>query len=83
MATPEARSLSAKIAAHSRWAAEDARAGTERARAAFRRKFELEVDPDGLLDPEERARRADHAIRAHMGRLRLKQTQLRQTRKPA
>lgn len=74
MATPAARSLSAKIAAHSRWATEDARAGTEKARAAFLAKFEREVDPDGVLDPDERTRRAIQARKAHMARLRLLRT---------
>ena len=31
--------------------------------------FEREVDPDGLLEPEERARRAAHARAAHFARL--------------
>lgn len=47
-------------------------AHTAPAREAFMRKFEREVDPDGLLEPSERARRARAAMRAHMSRLRLK-----------
>lgn len=71
--TAEIRQLNARIAAHtlhSRVA--DPAAHTEPARQGFRRKFEREVDPDGLLDPDERERRADHAMKAHMARLRVK-----------
>jgi hypothetical protein len=42
------------------------------ARAGFRRKFLLAVDPDGMLDPAERERRATAAMRAHMTRLALR-----------
>jgi len=44
----------------------------EPARRGFRAKFEHEVDPDGVLDPDERERRADYAMKAHMARLRVK-----------
>lgn len=39
------------------------------ARAAFDARFEREVDPEGLLTPTERAKRADHARRLHFTRL--------------
>ena len=39
------------------------------ARAGFMRRFELQVDPDGLLSPEERATRARYAMKAHMAEL--------------
>jgi hypothetical protein len=42
---------------------------TEPARAAFQRKFELEVDPDGILDPDEREKRASAARSAYYTRL--------------
>lgn len=73
MATARARSESARIAALTRWSAEDAKAGTAKARAAWAARWEREVDPDGLLEPEERARRADCAMRAYMAQLRLAQ----------
>lgn len=47
-----------------------------RANAGFLAKFEREVDPDGILDPAERARRADLALRAHMRALSLRRYQL-------
>jgi hypothetical protein len=65
----EERVLSAKIAAHTRWSREDGREGTKAARRAFLNRFEREVDADGVLAPDERARRAESALRAHMLRL--------------
>ena len=47
-------------------------AATAGARTAFMRKFELQVDPDQTLDPEERATRAEYALRAYMADLALK-----------
>jgi len=42
---------------------------TAAARAAFRAKWSTLVDPRGELDENERAARADRALRAHMLRL--------------
>lgn len=42
---------------------------TAPARAAFDARFEREVDPDGVLTPVERAKRANHARRLHFTRL--------------
>ena len=69
--TPSARrSLSARIAAHTRWAkTADRTAATAPARAALEAKFEREVDPDGVLTPAERARRCEHAKAAYYIRL--------------
>ena len=39
------------------------------ARRGFRERFEREVDPEGRLEPGERVRRAERAMRAHMLRL--------------
>jgi hypothetical protein len=75
--TPEQRALRAKLAAHARWSREDAREGTAAARAGFLRRFELEVDPDGILPAPERARRAESALKAHMSRLALKSSRAR------
>lgn len=49
----------------------DSRALTAPARAAFLARFELLVDPEGVLPPEERERRAQQARRAHFKRLAL------------
>ena len=69
--SPAERSLRARLAAHSMHARHDARETTTAARAAFLARFEAEVDPNGILSPEERRRRADHARRAYFTRLAL------------
>ncbi|MFJ4649800.1 hypothetical protein ACIP5Y_00855 [Nocardia sp. NPDC088792] len=43
-------------------------------------KFERTVDPDGLLAPEERAFRAEHARKEHYLRLSRKSAQARRRR---
>lgn len=71
--SPEERTLVAKIAAAERWGrTADRQQATAPARSGLRAKFEREVDPDGLLTPDERARRADSLMRAHMLRMSLK-----------
>lgn len=62
----EARSRAARIAALTRHAFNDTVESTKPARAGFGAKFAREVDPDGVLPPDERARRAQRALRAHM-----------------
>jgi hypothetical protein len=69
--SPAERSLRARLAAHTMHARHDARETTTAARAAFLARFEAEVDPDGLLSPEERRRRAEQARRAYFTRLAL------------
>ena len=65
------KNINARIAAEISWArTSDRSARTRPAREAFLRRFEHEVDPEGKLPPDERRRRADHALRAHMLRLR-------------
>lgn len=76
------RALIAKLAAHTRWAQEPDRiAATSAARKAFADRFEREVDPDGKLDPVERARRADSARKAYFTRLALRSAQSRRAGK--
>lgn len=65
-------SLRARIAANHRWAfADDRTAATAAARAAADARFERQVDPDGKLPPEERARRAASLRKAHMDAMTL------------
>jgi hypothetical protein len=65
------RNINARIAAEISWAnTSDRSARTRPAREAFLKRFEREVDPEGKLPADERRRRADHALRAHMLRLR-------------
>lgn len=75
--TPEQRSQRARIAALSRWAGEDPRPATERARRGFDARFLDQVDPDRILPEHERERRAAAAMRAHMQRLALKSSRAR------
>lgn len=83
-ATPTERRLAAQIAAHESWAATpDRSARTAPGRAAFLDRFEKQVDPDGTLEPAERARRAEHARRAHFQRLALKSAQSRRRAREA
>ncbi|UJW32422.1 hypothetical protein L3Q67_01130 [Saccharothrix sp. AJ9571] len=68
--TPEQRVLRSRLGAHARWAQEPDRvAATAKARQAFNDRWERQVDPDGELDPHERAVRAEHAKRAHFTRM--------------
>lgn len=81
MSTHHDRVLQARIAAHTSWAkTPDRAARTANARAALATKFEQQVDPEGVLAPEERARRAEHARKAHFARLALKSAQARRRR---
>jgi hypothetical protein len=69
--TPAERALSARLGAQAE--AEDL---TRPARAAFLRRFEREVDPDGVLGAEERARRVQAARRAYFTMLGLRSAQV-------
>jgi hypothetical protein len=74
----------AKLAAHVRWAGcTDRTAATAAARQAFHDRWEKEVDPDGKLDPKERAKRAAHAKKAHYSRMALKSAQTRRAKSAA
>ena len=72
MSDPTTRRLAAQVAAHESWASTSDRAArTAKARAALQARFVTEVDPDGLLTPEERATRVKHAKSAYYARLAL------------
>lgn len=64
---PETRGRLGGLATHSR---HDSHAIARRARAGLDARFEREVDPDGVLEPEERQRRAALARRAYFVRIR-------------
>jgi hypothetical protein len=51
------------------------------AHRGFRTRFERIVDPEGVLPPDERKRRADRARRAHMLSLAAKSAEVRRTKK--
>lgn len=73
--TPEQRSIRARVGAYALHAmgGTSTKAGT----AAFLARFDRSVDPDGVLPPEERARRATYARKAYMGKLALKASRAR------
>jgi hypothetical protein len=81
--TPQQRALAARIAAHAKWAQTDSVAGTAAARQAALDRFERVVDPDGTLPPEERARRAAHARKAHFSRMALASAKARRKKASA
>ena len=76
--TPEQRAMRARLASHTSWArTSDPAARTANARKGLLERFEREVDPGGVLEPTERARRAEHLRLAHYTRLALKSAQSR------
>lgn len=77
---PLIMALRGRIGAHVLHARYDPQSTTAAARKAFLRQFERTVDPDGILSPEERARRADHERRAHMARLAYRSAMARRKR---
>jgi hypothetical protein len=79
--SPAERSLRARLAAYAMHARHDARRTSANGRAAFLARFEREVDPDGHLDPEDRARRAEQARRAYFARLSLAAAKSRRARR--
>ena len=74
------RSLAARIGAHILHAKYDPRETTRAGRAAFLDRFEREADPDGVLNPDERCRRASHLKKAYFLRLALKSAKARRRR---
>ena len=71
-------SIRGRIGAHVKWSrTHDRTAATCPARRGFMARFEVEVDPDGVLPVAERRRRAVHAMKAHMSRLALKSAMAR------
>jgi hypothetical protein len=61
----------------------DPRATTARARAAFLARFERQADPEGLLTPDERERRAQQLRSAYFAQLALASAKARRARRTA
>lgn len=79
--TPAERHMRAQLGAHAQWArCEDRTARTAAARSGFYKRFEQQVDPDGVLDPAERAKRAEHARQAHMLKMAMASAKVRRSR---
>lgn len=76
------RSQIARIAVHTSWSKTiDRTARTAPANRAFMARFEKQVDPDGLLAPEERAKRAESAKKAYFLQLGRKSAKARAAKK--
>lgn len=76
--TAEERRTHARLAAYESWArTRDRKARTANARHAAMSRFEKQVDPHGELPPDERAKRAEAAKKAHYQRMALKSAQSR------
>lgn len=81
MLSKEQRSLIARARALNTWAhIADPSAHTLPGRTAFLARFERDVDPDGRLDPVDRARRAEQARRAYFLNLAAKSAASRAAR---
>jgi hypothetical protein len=79
--TPAQRTLRARLAAHKSWAdTKDRSARTAAARKAALDRFDHEVDPDGVLSPQERAERAASARRAYFVGMALRSARVRGAR---
>jgi hypothetical protein len=78
--SPSERSLRARKGALEMLAKHDPKETSARGREAFLSRFEREVDPDGTLPPEERARRAEYAKRAYFTGLAYKSARARAKR---
>jgi hypothetical protein len=81
--TPEQRTQRARLAAYALWSKADPVAHTQPARRAFMERFERQVDPEGVLEPAERARRAEYARKQYFASLALKSSRVRSARKAA
>jgi hypothetical protein len=79
--SPQDRSLISRIGAAQSWAnTKDRAQRTAPGRQKFDQRFEKQVDPDGVLTPDERRRRADHARKAYFLSLALKSAKARRAR---
>ena len=76
----ELAAMYGRIGAHMAHAKHGGEAMTRAARKGFMARFEREADPDGVLPPEERARRAEHLKRAYFTGLALKRAENRRAR---
>jgi len=82
--TPGERALRARCAGEASWAnTTDPAARTRPGTNAFLARFERQVDPDGALEPAERARRAEAAKRSYMAALALKAVKAKRAKRAA
>lgn len=82
--TAEDRSRAASIAANTRWGhTADAAAENAKARRIAEDRFMLQADPDGVLPPEVRARKAANLRKAFYKRLSAAGVKARQRKRGA
>jgi hypothetical protein len=80
--TPDERRLRAQVAANARWAKPGARQRQAEAITGSKLAyFERQIDPDCKLDPVERRRCAENALRAEMAGLALRSAKARRQRR--
>ena len=77
---PKEMARRGRICAYRLHATHDPKETTKAARTAFMARFEREVDPEGALPPEERARRAEAARKAYFAQLAHKSAKARRRR---
>lgn len=83
---PEELRLHATRAVHTHLAntgPEKLKRQTEAGRAEQLRRYRLQVDPDGTMDPAERDRRVQHLVKARMAELGLRAVAARRARAAA
>ncbi|MEU0150895.1 hypothetical protein [Micromonospora fulviviridis] len=83
---PAVRRLKGRVGGYASWAKTADADIAERMAATWRgrsARFERQVDPDGTMDPAERARRARQAEAAYMAQLALKAWQARKAKAAA
>lgn len=81
---PTERTLSARAAAYTRWSqTADRTAATAPMRKGLMAKYEAQVDPEGLLAPKERTRRAEMAHKAFMADIARRSVASRRKKKEA
>lgn len=72
-----------RIGAYALHSQYDSRQLTAHARRTFQESFEHKVDPDGVLPPEERSRRAEHARTLYYRQLAYRSAKARRQRRSA
>ena len=77
---PKEMARRGRIGAYRLHATHSPKETTKAAREAFMARFEREVDPEGVLPPKERARRAEAARKAYFAQLAHKSAKARRRR---
>lgn len=73
--------MRARVAALTRWGKTTDRAqATQPAREAWQARWEREADPEGQLSPAERTAAGERLMRAHMARMALRSSRVRDRR---